>query len=194
MRALRCCVGFVLLMGVMAAPAAARGHDGGLSIAKSAAAPANGQAVDKYTLSNRNMSVSILTYGGIVQSVDVPDRRGNRANVTLGFADTTGYLSPEYIKSNPYFGAIIGRYGNRIAKGRFMLGGTTYSLDINNDPNSLHGGFEGFYTSRTGRRHPFARTRRSASSSPTCRRRAKAARPAGRARRRAPPAIPAPCP
>ena len=145
MRAFSRCVGFVLLMGVMAAPAAAaRGHDHGLSIEKSAAAPANGQAVDKYTLSNRDMSVSILTYGGIVQAVNVPDRHGNKANVTLGFADTTGYLSPAYIKSNPYFGAIIGRYGNRIAKGRFTLGATTYSLDINNDPNSLHGGFEGF--------------------------------------------------
>ena len=145
MRAFIRCVGFVLLMGVMAAPAAAaRGHDGGLSIQKSSAAPANGQPVDRYTLSNPDMSVSILTYGGIVQAVNVPDRHGNKANVTLGFADTTGYLSPAYIKSNPYFGAIIGRYGNRIAKGRFTLGATTYSLDINNDPNSLHGGFEGF--------------------------------------------------
>src|SRR4051812_19890930 len=144
MRALRCCVGVVLLMGVMAAPAAARGHDGGLSLTKSSAAPANGQPVDRYTLSNRDMSVSILTYGGIVQAVNVPDRRGNKANVTLGFADTTGYLSAEYIKSNPYFGAIIGRYGNRIANGRFTLDNTPYSLDINNPPNSLHGGFEGF--------------------------------------------------
>ena len=125
MRALTCCVTVVLLMGVMTAPAAAKRHDGGLSVEKSAAAPANGQPVDRYTLSNHDMSVSILTYGGIVDAVNVPDRRGNKANVTLGFADTTGYLSPEYIKSNPYFGAIIGRYGNRIAKGRFTLDNTT---------------------------------------------------------------------
>ena len=85
--------------------------------------------------------VRLITYGGIVQRVDVPDRRGNVANVTLGFA---GYTSPAYVKSNPYFGALIGRYGNRIAKGRFILDGKTYSLDINNDPNSLHGGFQGF--------------------------------------------------
>jgi len=144
MRTLRYWVVFVLLMGVMAAPAAAVVHAGGLKITKSAAAPANGQPVDRYKLSNGDMSVSILTYGGILQAVNVPDRRGHMANVTLGFADTTGYLTPEYLKSGPYFGALIGRYGNRIAKGRFTLDGTPYSVDINNDPNTLHGGFQGF--------------------------------------------------
>ncbi|MDA0162834.1 galactose mutarotase [Solirubrobacter ginsenosidimutans] len=144
MRALTCCVTVVLLMGVMTAPAAAKRHDGGLTIDKVAFGTVNGQGVDKYTLGNGDMSVSILTYGGIVQAVNVPDRRGHDANVTLGFADIDGYTNAAYIKSNPYFGAIIGRYGNRIAKGRFTLDNTTYSLDINNDPNSLHGGFEGF--------------------------------------------------
>src|SRR4051794_12710089 len=103
MRALR----FVLLLlgfvapGVMAAPAVAK-HDG-LSIQKSGfGALADGRAIDRYTLSNsRGVSVAIITYGGIVQRVDVPDRRGNVANVTLGFKDLAGYTSPAYIKSNP---------------------------------------------------------------------------------------------
>ena len=142
MRALRCLLLVCVLSGVMATSAVAKDH--GLAIEKSGFGTANGQAVDRYTLSNGRMSVAIITYGGIVQRVDVPDRRGNVTNVTLGFKNIEGYLSDAYIKSNPYFGALIGRYGNRIANGRFMLDGKTYSLDINNTPNSLHGGFKGF--------------------------------------------------
>jgi aldose 1-epimerase len=142
MRALRCGVAVLLLTGVMAAPAAAR--DPGaeeLSITKSSFGSVGNQPVDRYTLANHNMSVSILTYGGIVQAVNVPDRRGQAANVALGFANIANYT-----RNGDYRGAIIGRYSNRIAKGRFTLDNTQYSLDINNNPNTLHGGFSGFNT------------------------------------------------
>jgi len=101
---------------------------------------ADGTPVDIYTLTNsRGMEVTILTYGGILQSIKVPDRRGRLANVTLGFNNIADYET-----KNPYFGCITGRYANRIANGRFQLNGQTYQLGINNDPNHLHGGFKGF--------------------------------------------------
>jgi aldose 1-epimerase len=96
--------------------------------------------VDVYTLTNSHgMEVKILTYGGILQSIRVPDRRHRFTNVTLGFDNLA-----DYVAKSPYFGCITGRYANRIALGRFSLNGTTYQLAINNPPNSLHGGNVGF--------------------------------------------------
>ena len=100
---------------------------------------AEGQVL-RYTLTNgRGMRVRILTYGGILQSIEVPDRHGRRANVALGFDNL-----PDYVARSPYFGCITGRYANRIALGKFTLDGHEYTLPINNPPNSLHGGDVGF--------------------------------------------------
>ena len=96
--------------------------------------------VDLYTCTNANgLVVKLITYGAIVTSVEVPDRDGKLANITLGFDSLDGYLP-----RHPYFGATVGRYCNRIAKGKFKLGDQEYTLATNNDPNHLHGGENGF--------------------------------------------------
>ena len=101
---------------------------------------AGGQDVYEYTLTNANrMEVKIITYGGIVTSIKVPDRKRDMTNVALGFDNLADYET-----KNPYFGCITGRYANRIANGQFVLDGVTYCLDRNNGPNSLHGGIKGF--------------------------------------------------
>ncbi|MBM3749329.1 MAG: galactose-1-epimerase, partial [Acidobacteria bacterium] len=95
-----------------------------------------GEDVALYTLTNsKGFAAAITTYGGIVVSLKAPDRAGRAADVVLGFENLEGYL-----KGHPYFGAIIGRYGNRIAKGRFTLDGVAYKLAQNNGENHLHGG------------------------------------------------------
>src|SRR5262245_9558553 len=99
-----------------------------------------GEAVDLFTLSNaQGLEARIISYGGIVISLRVPDRDGRLDDIALGYNDLDGYL-----KSTPYFGAIMGRYGHRIAKGRFTLDGKTFQLATNNAPNHLHGGVKGF--------------------------------------------------
>ncbi|MFF6977268.1 aldose epimerase family protein [Streptomyces sp. NPDC008343] len=100
----------------------------------------DGTPVHRWTLERTGLRVRVLSYGGIVQSLEVPDREGHAASVVLGFADLEGYVS----HPGPYLGALIGRYANRIAHGRFPLDGLTYALDPNNPPNSLHGGARGF--------------------------------------------------
>jgi len=100
----------------------------------------DGTAVSIYTLRNANgMEACILTYGGIIQSLRVPDRDGHFGDVVLGYNDLNDYRT-----NSPYFGALIGRYGNRIAKGQFTLDGVSYQLPLNDGPNSLHGGTNGF--------------------------------------------------
>jgi len=99
-----------------------------------------GENVDLYTLRNTHgVEAKITNYGGIVVSLKVPDRNGKFDDVVLGFNDFEPYL-----KNPPYFGALIGRYGNRIAKGRFTLNGVEYKLAVNNGENHLHGGIKGF--------------------------------------------------
>jgi aldose 1-epimerase len=113
---------------------------GGAGVSQQPFGAVDGEEVTLYTLTNANgMSVSIMTYGGIIQSINVPDRDGELANVTLGFESLD-----EYAAGHPYFGTITGRYANRIAEGTFTLNGETYELAINNEPNTLHGGDKGF--------------------------------------------------
>ncbi|MDC0768198.1 aldose epimerase family protein [Streptomyces sp. HD] len=100
----------------------------------------DGTEVHRWTLERAGVRVRVLSYGGIVQSLEVPDREGRATDVVLGFAGLDGYLS----HPGPYLGALIGRYANRIAGGRFPLDDLTYSLEPNNAPNSLHGGVRGF--------------------------------------------------
>ncbi len=101
---------------------------------------AGGTPVERYVLRGGAIGVGVLTYGGIIDRIDVPDAAGAWANVVLGYASLDVYARA----NKPYFGALIGRYANRIARGRFTLDGRTYALAVNDAPNSLHGGTRGF--------------------------------------------------
>ena len=104
-----------------------------------------GIEVDLFTLSNdHQVTVKITNYGAIITSIVTPDHKGELANIACGFERLENYLSPEYLGSYPYFGAVCGRCCNRIDKGKFMLDGKNYSLAVNNGPNHLHGGLIGY--------------------------------------------------
>ncbi|WP_405932428.1 aldose epimerase family protein [Streptomyces sp. NBC_00827] len=100
---------------------------------------ADGTKIYSWSLANGGTRLKVLSYGGIVQSLEIPDRHGKYKNVSLGFDNIE-----DYVAKTPYFGALIGRYGNRIAKGQFSLDGKSYQLSVNDGVNSLHGGIKGF--------------------------------------------------
>ena len=100
----------------------------------------SGETVELFSLKNKSgFEVDIITYGGRITSIKSQDKKGNLENVVLGFENLE-----QYEKDNPFFGALVGRYGNRIAKGKFSLNGTEYTLAKNNGENNLHGGLKGF--------------------------------------------------
>ncbi|MGD6745672.1 aldose epimerase family protein [Streptomyces sp. BH106] len=102
---------------------------------------ADGTKIYRWSLENGGTRLKVLNYGGIVQSLELPDRHGKYVNVSLGY-DTV----EEYVAGTTFFGATIGRYGNRIAKGKFTLDGKAYQVSVNDGENSLHGGAKGFNT------------------------------------------------
>lgn len=111
-----------------------------MKIDKEAYGEVDGKPVDLYTLTNANgVEMKVTNYGGIVTSLKVPDKYRNLGDVVLGYDNLQ-----DYVKSNPYFGCIVGRYGNRIGKAKFTLNGVGYTLAKNNGDNSLHGGIKGF--------------------------------------------------
>ena len=124
---------------IVALSAGCAGGGGGIA-RKPFGSTERGEAVSAYTLKNAHgIELQVLDYGGIIVSLRVPDRTGRLGDVVLGFDSLA-----DYQRGSPYFGALIGRYGNRIARGRFTLDGRNYTLATNNGPNHLHGGVRGF--------------------------------------------------
>lgn len=104
----------------------------------------DGSEAKLFVLSNENIRIKITNYGAIITSIEMPNKNGSVENIVCGFDSLETYLSNEYLGSYPYFGAIIGRFGNRIANGDLEIEGKKYKLAVNNGPNHLHGGKIGF--------------------------------------------------
>ena len=137
---------FIALLGLQTVSARAKKPNQLMLNRKNFQKVVDGKKTDLYFLKNKNgMEVAITNYGGRVVGILAPDRHGNFADVALGYDNIDGYLNGYKNNKVYYFGAIIGRYANRIAKGKFTLDGGEYQLPINDGVNSLHGGFKGFF-------------------------------------------------
>jgi aldose 1-epimerase len=135
----RATTGMVFVSGVACVTVPVPG-DRAPSVGRAPFGTVDGQAVELFTLTNSHgIQVRLTNYGGIITALRTPDRSGHFDDIVLGYDSLAGY-----IRNSPYFGAVVGRYGNRIARGQFTLDGVTYHLAINNGPNSLHGGVRGF--------------------------------------------------
>src|SRR5256714_924126 len=125
--------------GTVASQSRAPGVTPGAQAASFGSLP-NGQGTQLFTLRNAHgIELQVTNYGGIITSLKTPDRNGHFADIVLGYDNLAAYVA-----NSPYFGATVGRYANRIARGHFTLDGVTYTLAVNNGPNSLHGGLRGF--------------------------------------------------
>ncbi|MFF1697910.1 aldose epimerase family protein [Streptomyces sp. NPDC058257] len=127
--------------GTSSAAESSRVPEGGKPVKELFGELADGTKVHRWSLANGGTRMKVLSYGGIVQSLELPDRHGRYTNVSLGYDSIEAYVA-----GTTFFGATIGRYGNRIAKGRFTLDGKTHQLSVNDGENSLHGGAKGFNT------------------------------------------------
>ena len=137
-----CLIAVIAVAGCSAPPPAAPPPTtpAGPVVKREAFGSVAGRSIEQFTLTNKNgVEVRVITYGGIITSIKTPDRTGAMGDVVLGFDSLDGYLA-----GHPFFGAIVGRYGNRIAKGRFTIDKQEYKLATNNGPNHLHGGIKGF--------------------------------------------------
>jgi aldose 1-epimerase len=136
-----------IILGVIGgcAPKQKKSTNENMDIKKEIVGQVDGKDVYQFTLTNAGgMSAKVLSYGAIVTHLYAPDRDGKMENVVLGFDDPAQYWTEPYINDAPYFGSVVGRYGNRIAQGKFTLNGKEYLLATNNGPNHLHGGLKGF--------------------------------------------------